>query len=1060
MTETDQVIVVTVLKGREFPRRAHFSLVVQGKFDGEELSADPVRHDGQFEVQNELAWVVSRRALHQHRMQRTPVKLTVYAVDHSSYEKVAIGYVMLSLRTAQQTPPAAKWYKVLNCLYKKSRPELQVMIAMEDAAAVPAVKTTENAQMMGMQKQEKEEGLEGEVEGAEETETSESSELETFTEAAAGALSEWMTTQKQEQEPADASIAGAATTTADGTATTTEPYAVLTSEGIFQIGGGASLYSLGVTVSGAADLTSLAAPSRMPPPGPLTFRYHLFGNVITTESFNDLAVPAFATERAEVRIRSSASELAAYFRANAAMHVELVAGTETFGVAQIRLDDLTLIAASSMRAVDGAFPLLPVGTPAPSDSGDHPNATVKVAVTLRQLEDASLDASAVLSRSVASRIEEARSPARSAATTATGQGGAAPSPLRAVTYAEDLSRATGDTVGAQSSSGTGIEEAAAPAIQVESHNNNNIGQPSPPPAIPEQHEQQPYVPSLTRDPRRFAVSVDTRTIRHLNAGVSTANVYVRYSYPFFGSAVPVVSHPPVAVPRHSEKLLPASFTAFEFTSTRVDVFRQFSDDPVRVELLQTDPYAKDRRLGVADLPVGQLMRNEPVRTRDGAVVHTIDAYVPVLDLSGESAKRVAELRVLLTLEDLGLSDDAPMPTTAAAHAAAEAPSSDSAQTYIAGGDGSGGVTAARARPVPVPVPVDTNSPEYKAALELEMWKRVEQEKFQQALNAKEALLMKALSDEFRSRDKAREAAAARKAEEYSALERELQATVKEVEVRERKLGAAEEELRRQRKDHKADFTRQLGDIRDASRRMQKDYSHQVEVEQARVDDLRRRVTTLADDKATVEKRYRRLEEEFVAYRHAQAASPEGQLREKVATLEAEANELRKSLDATKRAKGRYKSQWSRALHALAKLKQKTALADGERLRREAAQLDQLRLHYLAREERDLMQQEKSELCDLRQGLGQLRKAALDPLSSGAAAAAAVTSTGAAPPTTSAATAGDTLISASMEDADRQALRRLMQERKTLLDSGVYAPGDIIVTELERRIERLMPQPTA
>jgi len=53
----DQVIVVTVLKGREFPRRAHQSLLVLGKFDGEELSADPVRHDDTFEIQNELvAW--------------------------------------------------------------------------------------------------------------------------------------------------------------------------------------------------------------------------------------------------------------------------------------------------------------------------------------------------------------------------------------------------------------------------------------------------------------------------------------------------------------------------------------------------------------------------------------------------------------------------------------------------------------------------------------------------------------------------------------------------------------------------------------------------------------------------------------------------------------------------------------------------------------------------------------------------------------------------------------------------------------------------------------------
>lgn len=39
-------------------------------------------------------------------------------------------------------------------------------------------------------------------------------------------------------------------------------------------------------------------------------------------------------------------------------------------------------------------------------------------------------------------------------------------------------------------------------------------------------------------------------------------------------------------------------------------------------------------------------------------------------------------------------------------------------------------------------------------------------------------------------------------------------------------------------------------------------------------------------------------------------------------------------------------------------------------------------------------------------------------------------------------------------ADREALRRLIEERKVLLDSGVYSPDDVIIHELERRIAQV------
>lgn len=61
------VCVCILSLGRHFPKRPKHMLVVEAKFDGEQLATDPVDHTDQPEFATELAWEIDRKVLHQHR---------------------------------------------------------------------------------------------------------------------------------------------------------------------------------------------------------------------------------------------------------------------------------------------------------------------------------------------------------------------------------------------------------------------------------------------------------------------------------------------------------------------------------------------------------------------------------------------------------------------------------------------------------------------------------------------------------------------------------------------------------------------------------------------------------------------------------------------------------------------------------------------------------------------------------------------------------------------------------------------------------------------------------
>lgn len=90
-----------ISSGKNFPKRPKHVLVVEARFEGELLSTDPVEHGETPDFTQELAWELDKKALHQHRMQRTSVKVQVFSQDAVSSVREPIGYVILDLRSAQ-----------------------------------------------------------------------------------------------------------------------------------------------------------------------------------------------------------------------------------------------------------------------------------------------------------------------------------------------------------------------------------------------------------------------------------------------------------------------------------------------------------------------------------------------------------------------------------------------------------------------------------------------------------------------------------------------------------------------------------------------------------------------------------------------------------------------------------------------------------------------------------------------------------------------------------------------------------------------------------------------
>uniref|UniRef100_G3PJS6 C2 domain-containing protein n=1 Tax=Gasterosteus aculeatus aculeatus TaxID=481459 RepID=G3PJS6_GASAC len=900
-------------------------------FDGEQLATDPVEHRDQPLFSTELAWELDRRTLHQHRLQRTPIKLQCFAVDPETKRSESVGYVVLDLRSVHEVQQEPRWFPLLSSRYTKQRPALLVGAALESDAK-PA-------------------------------------------------------------EPSPDGFKAKKAPPRRGQLFPFHPATLVPEQGYHQVGPADScsdMFVLSVTVAFATKLEQLIpSTTKLSAEGSgFFFYYSLLGNDITSEPFASLLSPDFEPERASVRIRSSKQVLRAFLSQQPGLQIHLCCGTRSLGGTDVPLAALSAVCVdleNKAATVEGAFVLQPLerSNRAPSALPANLQPTVGVAVTLRREEvtPQSLGTKEAQSEPPAAERPPSSPPARPPS--------GPPPPAPPSPHTESEAESLLEELPAQQQQGRSEAAAEGGASSV------SLSAPK---------------VSVPSSAHHYCFSLDLRSLRNLSPTHAIAAT-LRYSYHFFGSAAPIMTRPPLELQRNAEASPPQSYCAFDFAALPQQLQDTFLRVLLLVEVGHRDPTSGDQLMGRASLQLSPLLSCERSRRLSAAGEpswrQTHQDRVAVV--GAQASEKVAELSYVATLEDFGLVK------------AREVVVVDSSQSHVS---------------VPPPHPAAPTQPaprdtlEYRTALELELWKEEQEDLFDDQLRRKELSHMQALALEWRRRDGEREALVQKKEAEFSALEETLQRTLSDLQTREKQLAEAELETRRLQKELQAEHDLAHRELQEAGRRLQQDCDHRVALERDKVRQVEEERVRLLQ-----QARYKQLEKEFQLFREQQNVRPEFRLQSEVNLLTLEKVELERKLESTTKSKLHYKQQWGRALKELARFKQREQENAMTRLKKQQAELEAMRLRYLATEQKEAVQLERRELDDIKNQLNRLKQQE-DKLGP------APSSAGPAP-------------TRSPNEGAEEHLSRLLEERDTLLRTGVYTHEDRIISELNRQIQEAM-----
>ncbi|XP_060033469.1 centrosomal protein of 120 kDa [Erinaceus europaeus] len=795
---------------------------------------------------------------------------------------------------------------------------------------------------------------------------------------------------------------------------------------------------MSVTIAFATQLEQLIPctmklPERQPE---FFFYYSLLGNDVTNEPFNDLINPNFEPERASVRIRSSVEILRVYLAYHSKLQIHLCCGDQSLGSTEIPLTGLLRKGSVEINqhpvTVEGAFTLEPPNRAkqklAPFPVELAPTVGVSVALQregvdaqpLIELKSQSEHESQLPKKSILTPIKEkVLSEPKSPSMTPMPPHNPSPPTKDDATESEveslQYDKETKPNPKAVSSSS--VPASTAPPATTSNVSETVSG-------------QKIAVPATSH---HFCFSIDLRSVHDLEVGFPI-NCILRYSYPFFGSAAPIMTNPPVEVRKNMEVFLPQSYCAFDFATMPYQLQDTFSRIPLLVELWHKDKMSKDLLLGIARIQLSNILSSEKTRflgsNGEQCWRQTYSESVPVIAAQG-STNKILELSYTVTLEDYGLVK----------------------MREIFVSESSQGLSTIQPKsaslpPAPCPSEVQTEpreTLEYKAALELEMWKEMQEDIFENQLKQKELAHMQALAEEWKKRDRERESLVKKKVAEYTILEGKLQKTLVDLEKREQQLASAELELQRERKELKSERERNLQELQDSIRRAKEDCVHQVELERLKIKQLEEDKLRLQQQLKDAENKYKILEKEFQQFKDQQSNKPEIRLQSEISLLNLEKVELERKLESATKSKLHYKQQWGRALKELARLKQREQESQMARLKKQQEELEQMRLRYLAAEEKDTLKTERQELLDIRNELNRLRQQEQRQCQDSREIASG--------------NVGGPQGSALEEGLDDY-LTRLIEERDTLMRTGVYNHEDRIISELDRQIREVLAKTSA
>ncbi|XP_028661076.1 centrosomal protein of 120 kDa [Erpetoichthys calabaricus] len=996
------LIVVSILEGQHFPKRPRHSLVVEVRFDGEQLATDPVDHKHQPQFSTELAWELDRKALHQHRLQRTPVKLECFAVDTLSSAKESVGYIILDLRSVQEKKPAPKWYPLLNTKYTKLKPALLISMVLEsDSKSI-------------------DDGF------------------------------------KAKEAPPREGIVIPPLTSLDPKNVVP---ALNEDEGYYQIGPSEycnEMFVLSVTIAFAAQLEQLIpSTTKLPDERPEFFFYYtLLGNDVTNKPFTDLINCDFKPERASVKIRSSPEVLRVYFSAQPNLQIYLCCGDQSLGSTNISLASFLKKSITDVEnqpvAIEGVFTLIP-----PNQSKQKVlsvplelQPAVGVSVTLKkenihsQLSTPEKTQGIGKKGTTSSPLPMSPIPEQ-ITTTALHTRSPSPHNVRIPTGSEITTESEAESIqDDHKMTRRGLLDSKkeiskySDQMRADSLNKERTFQATPEENVSHFQSEADATAfnssvssselkiAIPASAHHFCFALDLRSIKDMDVGFPV-NCMLRYSYSFFGSAAPIMTNPPVEIQKNMEVFLPQSYCAFNFAALPHQLQDTFLRSPLLVELWHKDKTSKDILLGVSKLQLSNVLTGEKKRllshSGDQCWKQSCTERVPVISAKGPSVQ-IAELLYFMTIKDFGLVKTQNVFV------------SESSESVCAGQSKS-------SQPPHIPISEPRETLEYKAALELEKWKEMQEDLFENQVKQKELAYLQALAEEWNKREREREALVKKKVAEYTALQEQLQKTYADLEKREQHLAFSELELKKMRKEMQSDHERGMRELQDTSRRIREDCAHQVELERLKAKQLEDDKHRLQQQLQEAEQKYVTLEKDFLQLREKQSSTPEIRLQSEINLLTLEKVELERKLDSATKSKLHYKQQWGRALKELARLKKREQENTVIRMKKAQQEVENLKLHFLAAGEKEVVKTDRQELEEIRNELNKLKQQEDQKQLQDTKDAAPSKTDG----------IGVQIFSESLDDY----VSRLIEERETLLRTGVYTHENHIISELNRQIREAL-----
>ncbi|KAJ8322706.1 hypothetical protein QVD99_007649 [Batrachochytrium dendrobatidis] len=597
---------------------------------------------------------------------------------------------------------------------------------------------------------------------------------------------------------------------------------------------------------------------------------------------------------------------------------------------------------------------------------------------------------------------------------------------------------------------------------------------------------------------QYRFSIELRSLRDIQ--FKSANVYLKYTYAPFGTSSPILTHPIVHIQRTpNEHLLPHSFCAFEFVMSLEKLSTYLEAVPLIVELWQKDENVRDVNLGSAlvnlslvlsqtkipssSIPVTKSESYTAEQDTQQLVIQSLDTFVPLMS-TGDSTSlygRLADLRVVLALEDFGVvketSDaDSILPQINHQNVAQDLPSWKDVQTSAAYTTGQrtdvshdhplepssykstlqhqhkhGGMLGIPSQPNPsTPTPSSIHdTPEYQTAIELELWRQQEQQKFTQYLAEKEIELTQRLAGEWKLRDREREALLKRKLDDYKQLETALQQLSSDLERRESVLVEGERELIKQRERQDLEVLRALDEARDATRRLQEEFRYRTELEKqkcAEADAMRNRAIR---DRDEMEAKWKTIDSELSELKRSLGSSGEAKAKIELGNAMQDKMMLEKQIEALKKNKAHYKCELKRVYKLLTKEREKARLELEQRMIKDRQDIEDMRMQAIAKEQLSLAHTERETLEHTRRDLEALGRAVYASQSSNDEQQKDVQFQ------SSMNNHQGTLSEAQLPPKVSSQISRLKKEKTSLLSTGFYKDDDDLIREFDHRIANLM-----